>query len=465
MVSLRRRLLLGTAAGIAVIFAAAGTVLFGLMRASLLREFDTSLVQKALTLSALVEQDDNGISLEFSEAEMAEFRRRQRPEYFQVWGTDGKPLEKSPSLGNENLPRKQGGAQAPPIDSIVLPNMDPGRLVTMTFTPRLDEESPAPSERAELTMALARDTIDVEVSLGRLRLLLLLVGVSATLASVGVLAWLVRLGLRPVDRLAAAIGLVDEKRLSASIDSEGAPSELLPIVVRLNELLQRLDSAFQREKLLTANVSHELRTPLAGIRSTLEVALSRERDWTSSQHVMSECLRICVNTQRMIENLLVMVRLESGGETIHQEPVDAASLLRKAWTPFESLARDRRLIVRWDLASDLHVHTDPDRLMIVFGNILENAVRYTDEGGTVAIAGDQLNDRVRIGVANSGNRLSTNEVARVFEPFWRGDQARTATGTHSGLGLALSKMIITSLGGEILAELTNPGSFLVTVIL
>ena len=463
MRSLGRRLLIGAGAGTAIVLVGAGTALDALMRASLLREFDAALGEKAVTLSAMVEQDGDDISLEFTEAEMGEFRRPERPEYFQVWREDGTVVEKSPSLRNHDLPREVCGSEEPVRRAFDLPNGKHGRLVTVRFTPRLDDESPASVQRVSLTLALARDIVDVESSLGQLRLLLIVVGASAILASVGALAWLVRLGLKPLDRLAQRIGLIDERGLSATIDRTESPRELSVIVGRLNEMLGRLDAAFHREKKMTANVAHELRTPLAGIRSTLEVALSRERDSATSRQVMSECLQICTQTQRLIDNLLAMARLEAGKDSIKSERTEVETLLRKAWKSYDELAREQEVKVQWEIERDLQIETDAEKLQVVFANVLENAAQYVDTGGTITIHAGRSNGRLQIRVSNTGSKLANDEVSRVFDPFWRGDASRTETGTHCGLGLPLCKAVVERLGGAIHAESTQDGRFVVSV--
>ncbi len=463
MTSLRRRLLIGTGAGTAIVLVVAGTTLYAMIRASLLREFDKALREKAATLSALVEQNGDEIVLEFTEDEMGEFQRTDLPEYFQVWREDGTTVEKSPRLGMENLPREQIPAEEPVIRPLDLPGNAPGRMVTLQFTPRLDDEAPPPTQREHLTLALARDIADVASSLGQLRVMLMVVGVAATLASVGVLAWLVGIGLKPVDRLAKRISLIDEGRLSARIDPTESPRELSAIVTRLNELLERLDAAFHREKTMTANVAHELRTPLAGIRSTLEVALSRERDSATSRQVMSECLRICTQTQRLMENLLAMARLQAGKESIASQPTDVGALLQTAWRSYDQLAREREVKVQWEVEGDLQIQTDPEKLQVVFTNVLENAVQYVDTGGTITIHGSRSNGKLQLRVSNTGSRLANDDVARVFDPFWRGDASRAATGTHCGLGLPLCKTVVERLGGAIRIEPTPDGRFVVSV--
>jgi two-component system sensor histidine kinase QseC len=293
--------------------------------------------------------------------------------------------------------------------------------------------------------------------------LLIVVGVAATLASLGVLAWLVRMGLKPVDRLARRIGLIDEGQLSARIDPTESPRELSAIVTRLNEMLARLDAAFHREKTMTANVAHELRTPLAGIRSTLEVALSRERDSETSRQVMSECLQICTQTQRLVETLLAMARMEAGKDSIKSERTEVGALLRMAWKPHAELAREREARVLWEVERDLQIETDAEKLQVVFANVLENAAHYVDTGGTITIHGGRSNGRFQFGVSNTGNRLAIDEVSRVFDLFWRGDASRAATGTHCGLGLPLCKTVLERLGGTIHAESTPDGRFVVSV--
>ena len=464
MTSLRRRLLVGTGLGTAIILVGSGTVLYALVRASLLREFDKALRDKAASLSALVEQSGDDIVLEFTEEDMIEFQRTQRPEFFQVWREDGTVAGKSPLLKTESLPWDPSASDESVIRVLELPGEIRGRIVLLRFTPRLDDEKPPPESRERLTLALARDTVEVDSSLGQLRALLFGVGIAATLASLGVLAFLVRMGLRPVDRLAKRISLIDEGRLSVRLDPSDSPRELLGIVTTLNEMLVRIDEAFHREKTMTANVAHELRTPLAGIRSTLEVALSRERDAHASRQVMSECLQICTQTQRLVESLLAMARPQAETDLIAPVQTEVGALLRRAWKPYDGLAGERGANVQWDLEEDLQIKTDPEKLQVVFTNVLENAAHYVNEGGTITIHAGRSNGRLHVHVSNTGSKIGGDDVGKVFDPFWRGDASRAATGTHCGLGLSLCKTVMDRLGGAVHAECTPDGRFVVTVI-
>ncbi len=218
MPSLRRRLLVGTVFGAAVILLAAGISLYAMMRASLLSEFDNALREKAATLAAMIEYNGDRIDLEFTEADIAEFVRDDRPEYFQVWHADGTVVERSPSLNRQDLLRIDDGVRGSAMRAIELPDGRPGRVAVLPVTARLDDEADPSSRPQRLVFALARDVLDVNATLTQLLLVLFVVGVLAVAATVGVLALLIRVGLRPADRLANEISGIDERRLAMRIN-------------------------------------------------------------------------------------------------------------------------------------------------------------------------------------------------------------------------------------------------------
>ncbi|MCA9256213.1 MAG: sensor histidine kinase N-terminal domain-containing protein [Phycisphaerales bacterium] len=463
MASLRRRLLVWTTLGFVVILIVAGVSLDRMIRAFFMSEFDASLRAKALTLSSMIEQEGNRIELEFEDADMAEFRRRDRPEYFQVRLENGETIARSASLADDDLPLMGEIPKGGVIGDITLPDGRSGRIVTMRVTARLEHESPAPVERRQCALSLARDTLNVEQAMASVRLALLCVGVMSILAAIAILSVLVRVGLRPANALAREISEIDERRLAARFDLSKIPTELRPITARLNELLSRLEEAFGREKTMTANIAHELRTPLAGLRSTLEVTLSRERDGTTYRKAMSDCLDICRQTQALIENVMTLARLDAGADDLHVTQVDLEALLRSAWKPFVEESRSRRVDVQWAVAPGLMVATDAEKLRVVVGNLFANAVHYCDEGGGVSIVGRRLEGRCCLRIANTGSRIAEEDSGRVFDRFWRGSASRTHDNGRSGLGLAISRMIVERLRGTIDVSSSEGGEFTIVV--
>jgi two-component system sensor histidine kinase QseC len=457
--SLRSRLLLGAAVSTALVLSASGGVLYVLMRAALFSEFDGALGTRARALAMLVEQDKDEVDAEFEERDLPEFARAGRPEYLELWLDDGRVLYRSPSLGRGDLERIGGPPGAPAFRPVTLPDGRRGRLAGITFVPKQEREGRG--HPREVTLAIARETRDVDATLARLGVLLVGVCAAATLVSVGLLAWVVRRGLRPVGHLAAQIGSVGEADLSARIGLAGAPSELLPVVQRLNDLLARLEGAFNREKSFTADVAHELRTPLAGLQATLEVGLSRERESAVYRAAMSECLTICRQMHAMVDNLLSLARAEAGQLEVAWEPVPLEEALRECWGPLAPQAEARGLRVEWGVDPDAALHTDRESLRLILHNILENAVSYADAGGYVRIESSSEDGRTVLTVANSGSTLTPGQATHVFERFWRGDAARSGTGIHCGLGLALCEKLVKLLGGSISVESVAGGTFTV----
>ncbi len=463
MPSLRRRLLVGTGLGTAFALMAAGIALYALMRTSLQQDFDNTLREKAETLASMIEQSDERIELEFTEADMVEFERTLRPEYFQVWLADGTAVERSSSLDGQDLLSFDDCTNKASIHSIRLPDGRPGRIVTIAITTRLDDDTHPRLRPERLRFALARDILDVNATLEQLALVLVLIGVLTAVTTIGLLALLIHVGLKPVDQLARDISGIDEKLLAMRNDRATTPRELRPIVNQLNNLFGRLDAAFSREKTMTADVAHELRTPLAGIRSTLEVTLSRQRDSASYREAISTCLSITIQTQKLVENLLAIVRHDAQSEPIGKESTNIEAMLRDAWGAFEVTAREKGLHVGWQIETDLAIDTDHQMLSTVLSNLFENAVNYTDRSGSVMIEAGRRNGTLEICVANSGGQIKPEDVTRVFDRFWRGDIARRKDGAHCGLGLSLCKTIVERLGGSITARSLPEDEFSITV--
>jgi two-component system sensor histidine kinase QseC len=462
-------LLLGTAIGTGLVLSASALVLYTVVRTALWAEFDESLASKARSLAALVEQDGEEIELELDEDSLPEYKPAEHAEYYQFWTSGEYVLARSPSLGGGDLSRSGKRSDEPACASIVLPDGRRGRIVQITFTPRQEKNGmlwQPESAPAELILAVARETRDVDRALGWLRLLLACGCAGAILVSVLVLSWIVRRGLKPLGHVAAEIAAIGENDLSSRLGTGAAPGELAPVVTRLNDLLTRLEGAFARERAFTADVAHELRTPLAGLRSTLEVSLSKERAAAAYREAMAKSLAICQQMQRMVENLLELARADAGQVEVASETVDLVSLLKDCWTQFAERATERRLEVAWQLPESCLITTDHTKASLVLNNIFDNAVTYADAGGRVTIVLRQENGQASVHVANTGSIIAEADVEKVFDRFWRGDAARTPEDNKRryGLGLPLCQKLITLLDGSITVSTASGGTFAVLLV-
>jgi heavy metal sensor kinase len=466
--SLRRRLLVRAAAALAILFALAAGAMYLMLRASLLADFDAALASEASALASLAEQDANRIKIELEPGELPEFRRDKRPHYFQMWDQQGNTVGASASLAQKaTLSRPDGIGTQPIYQNVRLPSGKPGRMIAYLFKPRFEDET----QRATTTvgalrtvaMTVARPTHDLDETLDQIAITLTTVSAAAILVSILLLALVIGQGLRPLGALASSIERVGVENLTDRIRVESAPRELTPVVQRLNDLLARLEAAMTREKSFTADVAHELRTPLAGLSSTLEVCASRPRESAEYQHVVGKCLAITRGLESMVNNLLLLARADARQLVVESSPVQLSLFLRECWAPFECRAVKRRLDVQWMVEeSGGGVSADREKLRIVLGNVFDNAVTYADDGGRIRIEGWALRGKAHVKVSNTGSKLTPAEAAKVFDRFWRADESRAATGTHCGLGLALSRKIMDVIGGSIEAE-SDGTNFVVTL--
>lgn len=468
--SLRSQLIVAIASTTLLVLSLTASVLYGLLRQNLYAQFDDLLGAKARALASMIEQDGTEIDVEFAAYPLQEFARQERPEYFQVWDDNGAVIARSRRLGEDHLPLINGSRIAPGIESLQLPDGRPGRAVGLSFLPRVEGEeletaSSNPEEndtegdgdpdgidfsrRRPVTLVVARETADVERVLSHLLWLLPTSALLASLTIVTVLAWAITQRLAPVDELTKQMNEVDADHLNDRVQVMDLPSELQPVVERLNDLIARLQVAFEHEKRLVADMAHELRTPLAGIRSTLEVGGSRHRKANEYRLAIEKSLRICRQTESIVCTLLSLARIESGREVVDTACVDLKLVLHDCWEPWQRQAINRELTVDWDVEPGVFLQTDATMFRLVLQNLYENAVTYTNHGGNLEVTTTTLGNHYVIHLTNTGCELSEPDLTSIFDRFWRADESRTAVGVHAGLGLSLSRRIVDALGGNI----------------
>ena len=195
----------------------------------------------------------------------------------------------------------------------------------------------------------------------------------------------------------------------------------MPVVQRLNDLLQRLQDTLEREKAFSSDVAHELRTPLSGLETALEVSASQRRSPEEYERVIQRCLDVSRRMHVMVDNLLMLARAESKQLVVQREPVDLADLSREAWTNFQQRADERKLHIDWRVPADCIVDSDQEKIRLLLHNFFDNAVSYTDQGGRITIAIERR-PKATLQVSNTGSRLTAEDATHVFERFWRGDR-------------------------------------------
>jgi len=465
--SLRWRLLLGSSISTTLILALLGAAIFISVRRSLVAEFDAVSLAKADALATMTERHGRRVKFD-SDQSLPEFVSPHRPEYFELRLEDGSPIARSSSLGAVHLSAAPA-TDAPASADATLPDGRRGRILTLRFTPQTDRDDEdgddrrAAAPRAAIVM-VARGTGPLDATLDRLRWLLLTLVGSAVCLSGLVLVVVVNGALRPMRRVAQEIESFPEENLSRRLDPRGVPAELAPVVDRLNGLLGRLEAAFARERAFTADVAHELRTPLAGLQTTLEVCRTRPRDVETYQATIDKCLAMTAGIRSMVQTLLMLARADAGQLPLQCAAVNLGELVEECWRPFQQRAAGRGLHVELRLAASCIVQRDAELLKIVVNNLFDNAVSYADDGGDVWIRSSSDGGGCAVEVANTGSRVSAEKSAQLFQRFWRGDESRSATGLHCGLGLSLCQRLLCLTGDDIEARSLD-GVFSVRLII
>ena len=390
------------------------------------------------------------IDVEFADLDMPAFG--SGGEAFLELRAEGGVLYRSPSLGGAGLSQPVGSAEG------VWLTLEDGRRVRglgFSFEPR--RERPGAGRVPPVQLVLARRADELEAALSVFTTRLIGVGALALGALALGLVLAVRFALRPLDALSRRIAEV--RREDERIELPAAPAELVPLVLRTNELLARLGEVVARERAFSGEVAHELRTPLAGLRTTLEVLLRRPRAADEYREALDEVLTQLESLGGLVDKLLQLGRLEAGQVALELRSIDLADALLEGWEPFEARARERELRVEWALGEGLSDEADPNLLALALRNLLENATEYAELGGKIWIRSERVGARVEVVIENSGSRLDPTEVTLARQRFWRGSHARSEAGRHCGLGLALVDHAAESLRGALYLRATPEGRF------
>jgi signal transduction histidine kinase len=252
--------------------------------------------------------------------------------------------------------------------------------------------------------------------------------------------------LRPLKILSRDLDKVTLQRLDFRV-TEPRHAELKPLTEALNSLLERVDSAFKRERQLTADIAHELRTPISGLSSILEVSLRQQRSPDEYRETLLEAKTILDQTRDMMESLLMLSRIDRGQIPMTVDVFSLKGLVDECWNVFSARGKQRALVFKNNIPESLSIHADREKTKIIVNNILSNAVAYTREGGNIEVAsvtrsldGDE---RISLMITNTGSQIPESDLHCIFERFWRGDKSRSATGLHFGLGLSIAHALAT----------------------
>lgn len=278
----------------------------------------------------------------------------------------------------------------------------------------------------------------------------LLTAVAVAVPLAGLLGWLLAgRALRPIAQLTQRAKTVSAQNLQGRIDVHPVPPELEELASAFDAMLARLHDSFERLDDYSVDLAHELRTPLNNVITQAEVALSRTRDVEEYREVLYAALEQCRRLARMIADMLFIARAEKGLLVPERAIVDLAAAAGKVVEYFQPLAADGDVrLVEQGAAT---VIGDPLMIERAIANLVSNAIRHAAAGTSVDLLIESGGDAVTVAVLNRGENIPADQMARLFDRFYRANAGHPRTGEGTGLGLAITKSIVEAHGGRVLA--------------
>lgn len=447
--SIRLRLTLWYTGILAITLILLGALVYSVVGGILQANLDDRLAAQAQDVIGLIRAENDPFSVMTSgRARLPSIDIFGSQYYIQILQLDGRAVQLSENLRGQRLPL--------PADLIANLSHDQARYATVTVAPnvrlRVITAPIALAGRPIGIVQVASSLASVDDALAVVRRALLIGSlISLVLAGVGgnVLA---RAVLRPIKAITeTAHQITDARDLSQRIPVSLPTDEVGQLTDTINDMLGRLEGAFEAQQRLVADVSHELRTPLTTIQGNLDLL---RRGAIEDPILRGEALRAIgdetARMRRLVSDLLLLAQADAGLQ-LHKQPVELDTLLLEVYRQAQMMADG--ITVRLGAEDQAVVLGDADRLKQLLLNLVVNALKYTPAGGAVTLTLRRSNGWVQVAVADTGLGIAAEDLPHIFDRFYRADRSRGRSG-GSGLGLSIAQWIAQAHGGRIEVEST-----------
>jgi heavy metal sensor kinase len=437
---IRARLTLISAALMALVLAVSGVFLYLRLRADLLEAVDSGLESQAAALLPNVLRADGSLGVGGGLIDPGDA-------FAQVLGTGAVVLQSSPGLRS-----------APLLTEAEVAGLRGPRFLerdVQTVNETVDEEVEgrllAVPVAGGRVLVVGASLDDQHEALARLAALMA-VGGPLVLILAGGVGWVVAgAALRPVERMRIEAAAISASEPGRRLPPAGTGDEVARLGETLNEMLDRLEQALQRERRFVDEASHELRTPLANLRIELDLALRRARSSEELEGALRSAADETERLARLAEDLLVLARADRGRVPVRREEVDVAELVGGEVDAFAARARQAGVAIEARVPTGLRSSLDPLRMRQAVGNLLDNAVRSTPPQGAVTIEIGHADGFLSLEVRDTGEGFPAAFLRSAFEPFARPNAPRSPPDRDagSGLGLTIVRAVAEAHGGTV----------------
>ena len=431
-------------------------------------DFDKFLYNRAQAIARSISINVQG-EIEINQALIAEsgklFPFQFGNEYIEIRSPDGKTIARSKNMGSSSLP----------MDARIMELLQSGKFAFLTL-PASSQSVPFWSRgdlrivsvplfannQLQILLQLGVSTHALDQSLGQLRNSLFLIGVPLTLLLAGAGGWwLAGRAFDPINRIILAAQQLGARRLDERLPVPEADDELGRLSKTLNEMLDRLESAFKSQERFVADASHELKTPITVLKGELEVLKSQPRSNEDYRAFLESASEELGRLTQIIENLLLLARADSGAPLRLDKSVRLDEVVLGVIGRLQSFASQSQVRLAMTIPEDapedaLTVRGDPDLLASLFFNLIHNAVKYSAAGQAVEIRLDASPPSPGLGgrviIRDRGTGISKEDLSHLFERFHRAENPSRSEVKGTGLGLAIARWIAEAHGAKITVE-------------
>ncbi len=301
---------------------------------------------------------------------------------------------------------------------------------------------PSPSGGGWATIQIAADTsLDADVLNWYTGVIVIVVTVLLVMCVA--IGWaIVRTQMRPLQHFADAAGRIESSKLDYRLTLSGLPTELRDLGEQFNQMLERLETAYNTLRYYADDIAHELRTPLSRIQLGAEVALRQARTVDDFRSALESNQEDCEQLSRLVTSLLFLARAETGQAALNLERIDVAERLEKIRAFFEASASSGGITLSVKCPHGLAANADPGLFQRAVSNIVANSIAHTPPGGSVTLSAWAQDRGVAIEIADTGEGIPEAQQPFVFDRYFRGSHSRTTDQERVGIGLAITKCIV-----------------------